>query len=130
MTRELIEDIREIVLPFLRNVLSKTNYENLGKSDAEEFTRDFNEILDLAIKALEQEPFINKPCVSSRVCEHDKNDVLDKIRAEITDCLKTLDEIEKSGFNIYLPNEMSGRRLTYRQCLEFVDKYKAETEAE
>ena len=53
---------------------------------------------------------------------------LDKIRAEITDCLKALDEIEKSGFNIYLPNEMSGRRLTYQQCLGFIDKYKIETE--
>lgn len=54
--------------------------------------------------------------------------VLDKIRAEIVDCLKALDNIEKSGLNIYLPNEMSGRRLTYRQCLEFIDKYKAESE--
>lgn len=55
MTRERIEDIREIVLPFLRNVLSKTNYENLGKSDAEEFTRDFNEILDLAKEAADDQ---------------------------------------------------------------------------
>lgn len=54
------------------------------------------------------------------------NEVLDKIRAEIMDCLKALDEIEKSGLNIYLPNEISGRRLTYQQCLEFIDKYKAE----
>ena len=84
--------------------------------------------LDFHCRPLEQEPFINKPCVSSGVCEHDKNKVLDKLRAEITDCLKALDEIEKSGFNIYLPNEMSGRRLTYQQCLEFIDKYKAETE--
>ena len=65
---------------------------------------------DVAIKALEQEP------------------VLDKIRAEILKCLSALDDIEKSGFNIYLPNEMSGRRLTYKQCLEFIDKYKAESE--
>lgn len=36
-----------------------------------------------AIKALEQEPFINKPCVSEKVCEHDKQIVLDKIRADI-----------------------------------------------
>ena len=37
-----------------------------------------------AIKALEQETFINKPCcISGEVCEHDKNVVLDKIRAEI-----------------------------------------------
>lgn len=56
MTRECIEDFREIVLPFLKKSLLEINYENLGKSDAEEFTRDFNEILDLAIKALEQEP--------------------------------------------------------------------------
>ena len=56
MTRERIEDFREIVLPFLSRTLLKTNYENMGKSDAEEFTSDFNEILDLAIKALEQEP--------------------------------------------------------------------------
>lgn len=63
----------------------------------------------MAIEALKQEP------------------ILDKIRAEITDCLKALDEIEKSGFNIYLPNEMSGRRLTYQQCLEFIDKYRGES---
>lgn len=53
---------------------------------------------------------------------------LDKIRAEILECLNALDEIEKSGFNIYLPNEMSGRRLTYKQCLEFIDKYKEDSE--
>lgn len=51
------------------------------------------------------------------------NEMLDKIRAEITDCLKALDEIEKSGFNIYLTNEISGRRLTYQQCLGFIDKH-------
>ena len=62
------------------------------------------------------------------VIEDHINDTLDKIRAEITDCLKALDEIEKSGFNIYLPNEISGRRLTYQQCLRFIDKYKAESE--
>lgn len=54
-----------------------------------------------------------------------KNDVLDKIKAEFTDCLKALDEIDKSGFNIYLPNEMSGRRLTYQQCIDIIDKYKS-----
>ena len=56
MTRERIEDIREILLPFVKKQLLKINYENLGKSDAEEFEKDFNEILDLATKAIEQEP--------------------------------------------------------------------------
>ena len=39
--------------------------------------------IDFHCKPLEQEPFINKPCISSGVCEHDKNVVLDKLRAEI-----------------------------------------------
>ena len=55
MTKELIEDFRRIVLPFMCNKLSAINYEGLGKSDAEEFEKDFNEILELAAKALEQE---------------------------------------------------------------------------
>lgn len=56
MTKERIEDFREIILPFVKKRLLEINYENLGESDAEEFEKDFNEILDLAIKTLEQEP--------------------------------------------------------------------------
>jgi hypothetical protein len=64
-----------------------------------------------------------------RLCKAlDNENVLEQIRAEIMDCLKALDEIEKSGLNIYLPNEISGRRLTYQQCLEFIDKYRKEQE--
>lgn len=63
-----------------------------------------------------------------KVIKQEVNAVLDKIRAEILECLSALDEIEKSGLNIYLPNELSGRRLTYKQCLEFIDKYKADSE--
>lgn len=55
MTRERIEDMREVVLPFVKKRLLETNYENLGESDAEMFAKDFDEILNLAIKALEQE---------------------------------------------------------------------------
>lgn len=56
MTIERIEDFREILLPFVKKMLLEINYENLGESDAEEFAKDFDEILNLAIKALEQEP--------------------------------------------------------------------------
>ena len=55
MTRERIEDFREVLLPFVKRRLLEINYENRGKSDAEEFEKEFNAILDLAIKALEQE---------------------------------------------------------------------------
>lgn len=62
MTRERIEDMREVVLPFVKKRLLETNYEGLGESDAKEFEREFNEILNLAIKALEQLPKLQNRC--------------------------------------------------------------------
>ena len=80
MTREVAEKIA-------RGIIDKIECNTADIDDWAEFwgfTREeYEEFLDMAIKALEQEPFINKPCVSSEVCEHDKNVVLDKIRAEI-----------------------------------------------
>ena len=55
MTREYIENFREIVLPFVKKRLLEINYEGLGKSDAKMFAKDFDEILNLAIKGLDQE---------------------------------------------------------------------------
>ena len=92
-----------------------------------------NDFIEFGKKAFGVELTVKKsdnPDSYNKLFRITKNDleVLDKIRAEITDCLKALDEIEKTGLNIYLPNEISGRRLTYQQCLGFIDKYKAETE--
>lgn len=47
---------------------------------------------------LEQESFINKTCVSEKVCEHDKEVVLGKIRAEIEKQEKWL---LQAGYNTY-----------------------------
>lgn len=59
----------------------------------------------------DQEPFMNKPCISSKVCEHDKEVVLDKISAEIEEA-QTYD-------GIYIDRAY---------VLEIIDKYKAESE--
>lgn len=99
MTRERIEDFREILLPFVKKRLVAINYENRGESDAEEFERDFNEILNLAIKALEQEP------------------IIDKIRAEI----KRVDTVCHASNN---HDELIRRNVV----LQILDKYKAESE--
>lgn len=56
MTKELIENIRAIIVPYMAYDLRRINYENMGEIDAEQFSEDMNEILDLATKALEQEP--------------------------------------------------------------------------
>ena len=67
---------------------------------------------DEEIKALEQEPFINKPCVSEKVCEHDKQMVLDKIRAEIdSHCSDNRDRND----GLYI-------------AMKIIEKYKAESE--
>lgn len=79
--------------------------------------QDF-EAFDVAIKALEQEPFINKPCVSSGVCEHDKNNVLDKIRAEILEEMLSHSGTGEEVIQAYADGLKKG--------LEFIDKYKAE----
>ena len=56
MTKELIENIRAIIVPYMAHDLRRINYENMGEIDAEQFSEDMNKIADLAIKALEQEP--------------------------------------------------------------------------
>lgn len=56
MTKERIEIVRQSLIPFVRKELLEINFEGLGKSDAEEFEKDLNEILNLSIKALEQQP--------------------------------------------------------------------------
>lgn len=61
-----------------------------------------------------QEPFIHKPCVSSGVCEHDKQKVLDKIRAEI----------EKDAFT----DVNNSKFIFVNRVNQIFDKYKAETE--
>lgn len=72
------------------------------------------------IDTLEQEPFINKPCVSEKVCEHDKNKVLDELRAEIENHCG----LAKDTHCEYCPN--CYHVMGVREILEILDKYKAE----
>ena len=65
-------------------------------------------------RLLEQEPFMNKPCIAHQICHEDKVKVLDKIRAEI------LNFKEKCNASDYLGCGI----------LEIIDKYKAESEEE
>lgn len=116
MTRECIENNREILIPFMKKWLLETNYENLGEADAEEFEKDFNEIFDLAIKALEQESF--KPMVEIDLYSvikqsYIEREVLDKIRTEI-------EQIELLAK--YTRGDIK------QMALDVIDKYKAKKE--
>lgn len=81
---------------------------------------DYDEALKLAIKALKQEPFINKPCVSEKVCEYDKNVVLDKIRAEITEEVISHSGTGEEVIEAYIDG--------LKKTLQIIDKYKTESE--
>ena len=85
----------------------------------EEFA-DYIQTLNKIMDWLEQEPFINKPCVSSGVCEHDKNVVLDKIRAEILD----------NAFSVVNPKNTYEyiNVLDLDSIEKILDKYKTESE--
>ncbi len=65
MTKERIEIIRQSLIPFVKKELLEINNDGLGKSDAEEFEKDLNEVLDMAIKALEQQQ-PSEDCVSRK----------------------------------------------------------------
>ena len=72
----------------------------------------------MAIKALEQEPFINKPCVAHKVCHEDKIKVLDRIRDEIKGMTPTYHNLDWSITDL----------VPISEVLKLVDKYKAESE--
>ena len=76
MTKERIEIIRQSVIPFVKKELLEINNDGLGKFDAKEFEKDLNEVLDLAIKSLEQQP--SDDCISRakaiEICENRGHD--------------------------------------------------------
>lgn len=80
-----------------------------------EYREKLHKALAMAIKALEQQPFINKPCISEGVCREDKIQVLDKIRAEID----TIPCAITSMREIYINKD---------KIINIIDKYKAENE--
>lgn len=97
MTKERIEIIRQSLIPFVKKELLEINNDGLGKSDAEEFEKDLNEVLDMAIKLLEQQPC--EDCVSRA----EVNKLYDEYRprlathvSEFGDKLKALPSITPS----------------------------------
>lgn len=55
MDKDLLNDIKDVVIPVLQNVLVKKNFEGRGLSDALELEVDMNEIFRLAEKAIDSQ---------------------------------------------------------------------------
>ena len=76
ISKELIENYRKFVLPFVSNRLYKTNFEGQGETDKTEFEHDFNEILDLAISALNRSgDLISRSALLNQIDTTDWSDV-------------------------------------------------------
>lgn len=81
----------------------------------------WNDILEWLEKEYnKQEPFINKPCVSSGVCERDKQKVLDKVRAEMLEEMLSHSGTGEEVIQAYADGLKKG--------LDILDKYKTESE--
>lgn len=80
---------------------------------------NLTEVCQLAMKALEQQPFINKPCISKGVCREDKIQVLDKIRAEIEKLRLHKAEFLTSDNKVCIDSQ---------EVLNIIDKYRTESE--
>ena len=70
-------------------------------------------------EVIEQEPFINKPCISSSICEHDKQKTLDKLRAEIASKIK-------KNPNLKFTIREREHNDAFLEVLDIIDKYKGE----
>ena len=88
------------------------------KAVTQEEFNDYIQTLNRVMDWLEQEPFMNKPCVAHQICREDKNKVLDKIRAEI----KHLHNHPKLDF---IKNDE-----IVDMVLEIIDKCKVESEGD
>ena len=86
-----------------------------------EYREKVHEALNMAIKALEQESFMNKPCVAHQVCHEDKVKVLDKVRDEIAEIAINGQVDEHTAFI------RTGEQVK-QVALDIIDKYKAESE--
>ena len=92
ITKELIENFRETVKPFVSQILFGTNYEGMGTLDCVEFERDFDEILDLALAEYEQK--VNN-AVST--LDGNKNDMVYRQQAiDALDCINGTEEVLRS----------------------------------
>lgn len=76
--------------------------------------------------SLEQQPFINKPCISEGVCHEDKMQTLDKLKAEI----EQLPTKTMTNWNGCCPDidNPEFEYVTKIELLNIIDKYKSESE--
>lgn len=98
MDKDLLNNIKDVVIPVLQNVLTKQNFEGRGLSDALELEVDMNEIFRLAEKSLDSQwiPITYRPMTE----EEEK-----KFCEELGIKEGSLEDCEKRVFDCRLPDD-------------------------
>ena len=111
---EYAKDCKYIVVRLVDNeVWFWGAYEDLAK--AYQSASEINGIVVLK----EKNPFINKPCISGGVCEHDKLQLLDRIKSDIEQ--KQNDYMDSKDYD-------NGVRFGLMLAYKTINKYKKEIE--
>lgn len=115
---ELIIKVDKKDVEFVKENFKPTGYSSIPLSIQ-------NEFISAVLNGV-PDSFMNKPCISSEVCEHDKNKVLDKIRAEIEQTASRYSiSRERGGMGQV---EWSDNLIKESEVLEIIDKYKSKIE--
>lgn len=97
--------------------------EEASKHEYELVPNDYIMKSEQWLKELTEYKQLNKPCVATQICHEDKVKVLDKIKSDIEEYKSTIDNaISEDELKI------EGMKEAYTDCLEIIDKYRAETE--
>lgn len=104
---------RQAVLDMICNVDGMEGFEN-SNIFAKHYVNNVK-----ALPSVTPQPFINKPCVSEGVCQEDKIQVLDKIRAEIKGWQVDIHDNE---------NDADKHDFVFERIYEIFDEYKKESE--
>lgn len=120
MDKNLLNDIKDVVIPVLQNILTKQNFEGRGLSDALELEEDMNEIFRLAEKALDSQwiPVTYRP-----MTEEEEKEFCEKLGIKEG----SLEDWEKRVFTCPLPYDgqeilISVGRYIYEEICSY-DEY-------
>ena len=110
--KELIEIWRNMLKPSISSRLLKTNYEGKGEQDKEEFERDFDEILDLALIGLKHKAQLSQEDATKDAT----SDTISRQAAiDTLDCINGAEEVLRS-LPPAQPEERTKKRTETRAC--------------
>ena len=129
--KELIENWRNMVKLLISSLLFKTNYEGMGEQDKEEFERDFDEILDLALIGLKHKAQLSQEGTTKGTTTDtiSRQAAIDVIRAMQTYKLFAGDElilVDKAGVMtelMMLPPAQPEQPTEVQDILQYLDEY-------